>query len=419
MSLTKASYSMIAGAPANVLDYGAKGDGTTDDTAAIQAAIAASTNVFFPAGTYKITDTLLIRSSCYWRGEANTLITKANLGAVINDTTGVNNDQWVIENMTLRCGTSPTVLSGSLGLGMGRSRRSIVRNVNIQFFATGITLDQPDVTIGNYYNHLEDVRVYGATSEAEATSKNVRGIVVTTANANYLEGCEIYGYNNIGFEIGAVGCQVKAMHIELSKQALHLTSTSSNNNIEIYCEASTGSMGTADSGSEFNNIWMYRDGSGTIFTDNGYNSVAALSSLVDNNVTQRNGNFQYIEFISSKTAAAGPTPVFKLTLPAFTAINVNISAIGILPSVNNYIESTNYGCTFYTPTALVTKLNQVTDGSGALLTYAVSGNQITFSAANSVSASSVTEYRFSIMIQGVGMQSAGGYSWQRTIFTPL
>lgn len=39
MSLTKASYSMIAGAPANVLDFGATGDGVTDDAPAFTAAL--------------------------------------------------------------------------------------------------------------------------------------------------------------------------------------------------------------------------------------------------------------------------------------------------------------------------------------------------------------------------------------------
>ena len=37
MSLTKVSYSMLVGSPANVYDFGAVGDGVTDDTAAVQA----------------------------------------------------------------------------------------------------------------------------------------------------------------------------------------------------------------------------------------------------------------------------------------------------------------------------------------------------------------------------------------------
>lgn len=50
--------SVTGGSPvvANVRDYGARGDGTTDDTAAIQAAINAGTNVvWLPAGTYLVT----------------------------------------------------------------------------------------------------------------------------------------------------------------------------------------------------------------------------------------------------------------------------------------------------------------------------------------------------------------------------
>jgi hypothetical protein len=39
MSLTKASYSMITGAPVNVMDFGAVADGTTNSTAAVQAAM--------------------------------------------------------------------------------------------------------------------------------------------------------------------------------------------------------------------------------------------------------------------------------------------------------------------------------------------------------------------------------------------
>lgn len=56
MSLTKATYSMIDGAPINVLDYGADPTGVADSSTAIQNAINACGNngsVFIPDGTYK------------------------------------------------------------------------------------------------------------------------------------------------------------------------------------------------------------------------------------------------------------------------------------------------------------------------------------------------------------------------------
>jgi hypothetical protein len=58
MSLTKVSYSMIDGAVVNVKDFGATGDGVTNDTVAVQAAIdslsATGGTVFFPTGEYRI-----------------------------------------------------------------------------------------------------------------------------------------------------------------------------------------------------------------------------------------------------------------------------------------------------------------------------------------------------------------------------
>lgn len=55
MSLTKVSYSMIKGAPVNVLDNGADPTGVADSTSAIQAAIDTGNTVWIPEGTYSIT----------------------------------------------------------------------------------------------------------------------------------------------------------------------------------------------------------------------------------------------------------------------------------------------------------------------------------------------------------------------------
>ena len=66
----------------NVRTYGAKGDGTTDDTAAIQAAINAAVataggTVYVPAGTYKVTSTLTIPNS----GQVGIQVEGAGTGA--------------------------------------------------------------------------------------------------------------------------------------------------------------------------------------------------------------------------------------------------------------------------------------------------------------------------------------------------
>lgn len=65
MSLTKATNSMINGAPINVLDYGAVADGVTDNSAAFALAVAAALTspnkaVYAPAGSYYMASTVTI-----------------------------------------------------------------------------------------------------------------------------------------------------------------------------------------------------------------------------------------------------------------------------------------------------------------------------------------------------------------------
>ena len=60
MSLTKVSYSMVNGAPINVLDYGADPTGATDSAPAIRLALAAGKAIYFPAGNYLVNSSISI-----------------------------------------------------------------------------------------------------------------------------------------------------------------------------------------------------------------------------------------------------------------------------------------------------------------------------------------------------------------------
>lgn len=59
---------MIDGAPVNVLDFGAKGDGITDDTDAIQNAIYAGSDIYIPEGQYVVSSTIEISAGKVVRG---------------------------------------------------------------------------------------------------------------------------------------------------------------------------------------------------------------------------------------------------------------------------------------------------------------------------------------------------------------
>jgi hypothetical protein len=82
MALTKASYSMISGARGNVVDFGAIGNGTVDDTVAIQAAIDSFTStggvLEFPVGNYKITSTLTVNKPIILLGRGSGDISAIN-----------------------------------------------------------------------------------------------------------------------------------------------------------------------------------------------------------------------------------------------------------------------------------------------------------------------------------------------------
>lgn len=141
MSLTKASFSMITGAPANVLDFGADPTGVADCSAAFTAALAANNNVFVPLGTYKINTTITLLSGQTLQGVGNTSIIKTsgaingisigNGAAGTGGLTYAGAWQGALRNIKIKAGDT-IARTGIYGRG---ARNWVFDNVEIEGFA--------------------------------------------------------------------------------------------------------------------------------------------------------------------------------------------------------------------------------------------------------------------------------------------
>lgn len=129
------------GNPLNITEFGAVGDGATDNATAFAAAWAAAESgnvLFFPAGTYRTTSSLPIKSGVSLVGEPGTIIEylKQSTGTMIDD----GNTAMTIDfrGLTLRRSGDGTALAGADG-----SARYTVRQQNASsvFRFWGCTLD--------------------------------------------------------------------------------------------------------------------------------------------------------------------------------------------------------------------------------------------------------------------------------------
>ncbi len=121
----------------NVKWFGAKGDGITDDTAAVQAALTASTDLFFPSGTYLISGALNPSSCLNWHGSGK-LKTASNIHIVDANTVSYNNMKITGLSFEGINGTSDTALS-FIGTAMATAPINVkIRDCSFINFTKGI-----------------------------------------------------------------------------------------------------------------------------------------------------------------------------------------------------------------------------------------------------------------------------------------
>lgn len=141
MSLTKVSYSMITGAPINVKDFGAVGDGITDDTAAIQAAIntlpvAPATGVnavlLAPDANYRITSPLVLQRGQSLIGDCTPRIT-ADFSSWTGDLVAI---KFVVQQADSTAKILNAFSQASYGFTVTGINNSSVQTTGVKFFTT-------------------------------------------------------------------------------------------------------------------------------------------------------------------------------------------------------------------------------------------------------------------------------------------
>ncbi|MEK7637980.1 MAG: glycosyl hydrolase family 28-related protein, partial [Patescibacteria group bacterium] len=187
---------------ADVRAYGAKGDGATDDTSAIQAAINSQTTggeVYFPVGTYKITSTLNLRKSTRLIGQGMGVPRVGSADVTVIDASAItataaisgpgNASGGAIENMRITGPAYGSVASSDIGGSVGVysgyfAINFTMRNVYVSGFANSVVLEYNDMAA------LYNVRTGFARTH---------GLVITNSSNVQCFGCL---FTNNGMEGG-------------------------------------------------------------------------------------------------------------------------------------------------------------------------------------------------------------------------
>lgn len=201
----------------SVKDFGAVGDGVTDDTAAIQAAHNTGHSVYYPNGTYKITDTITV--SIYAR-----IIGESSNGVVINNT---NNSVYAYQHLTVIGG--PYDVDSGLEIGhMTINSKYGIRLNQSGDFATVFgpqgaikRIHLHDLTItGTYVNGIDanqDTAVVPTPTEMEGYGVGIR---LTKVFDSKIELCKI---EFCGIGILMDGCDINTISTHrLNKNGWHL-----------------------------------------------------------------------------------------------------------------------------------------------------------------------------------------------------
>jgi len=179
----------------NVRYFGAVGDGTTDDTAAIQAAIdyaelltttgnLRGAVVYLEAGNYKVTSTLTVTTSrVYLQGDGETITQIArntDYGDTIAFTNGAASaiSNVGVMNMTITHDITTVGVSSGAHINYNGCYKTTTRNVNLIYGYNQLLIR------GGAFHDVDNVHMIGTYVSADAKRNSLSGLKLTALTTN-------------------------------------------------------------------------------------------------------------------------------------------------------------------------------------------------------------------------------------------
>ncbi len=387
----------------NVSDspYSAAGDGTTDDLAAIQAALDAANTagggtVWLPAATYYVSNTLQLYDNVELRGAGNGTSTILNpAGALTGKTisgvavygsiamTGVTGAavlNLTIDHQTNGC-TSNGVVIGSAGAAV-RSSRCIVENVRMLGDASHQYL------IWNQNADYNTVRGCYVDGGPTIPVTDTAGIEIYGGIGNLVEGCWAYHCNPgiaLVQETGTAGCdlidtRVLANRIDACGNGIVVTNANGrqllntliDSNVISNCTNRGLNLGTSASGTLRNFVFTNNvtDGNAThVAIDGNGATVTDARGIVISDLTATDGSTAiYVNSTPDVVVRGG-----SMTGMSSSAINANVAdrldVRGVtLRSITGHVVKA------YTSADVVFEGNRASEIAATLVKYEDSGS---------------------------------------------
>ena len=186
----------------NVKDFGAKGDGVTDDTLAFQNAIEINKNIFIPAGTYLINKPLKLKANQFIIGSGPNTILLADLQEdeflFISDE---NIYKLIITNLYIKAPADNHNLIGGILINTTSLRGCVLQNLWFE------KIPQPIHLIGNIWGTHTLKNIYATFFDNDFDSQTKQNIgIYAKGNTIFMDNIELIGNFWIGIQHeGSVG----------------------------------------------------------------------------------------------------------------------------------------------------------------------------------------------------------------------